>query len=129
MARTIKEIDSHELSSYHPWATMERHREDPEVFKRKEGAWKLARVVAEMLKRRYGATRVVVFGSLTSKTGFTPWSDIDLAAWGIAPEDYYLAAGTAMDIGLEEGTKVDVIDPGDCGPQFLLDIEQEGVEL
>ncbi|MFC1841008.1 nucleotidyltransferase family protein [Thermodesulfobacteriota bacterium] len=129
MARTIKEIDLHELSSYHPWTTMERHREDTEVSKRKEGAWKLARVVAEMLKRRYGATRVVVFGSLARETGFTPWSDIDLAAWGITPENYYLAAGTAMDIGLEEGIKVDVVDPGDCGPQFLLDIEQEGVEL
>jgi predicted nucleotidyltransferase len=129
MPRTTKEIDSHKLSSYRPWATMECYREDPEVSKRREDAWKLARVVSEMLKRRYGATRVVVFGSLTGKTGFTPWSDIDLAAWGIAPEDYYLAAGTAMDIGLEEGTKVDVVDPGDCGPQFLLDIEQEGVEL
>ena len=130
MARTAKEISTHELSSYRPWATMEHYREDPEVSGRREGAWKLARVAAEMLKGRYGATRVVVFGSLASKTGFTPWSDIDLAVWGIAPEDYYLAAGAAMDMGLEEGTRVDVIDPAvDCGPEFLADIEQEGIEL
>ena len=82
-----------------------------------------------MLKERYGATRVVVFGSLARDTGFTPWSDIDLAVWGIEPEDFYLAAGTAMDIGLEKDTRVDVIDSTDCGPDFLLDIEREGIDL
>ena len=129
MARTAKEISTQELRSYRPWLTMERHRKDHEVSRRREGAWRVARVAAETLKSRYGATRVVVFGSLARKTGFTPWSDVDLAVWGIAPEDYYSAAGAAMDIGLEEGTRVDVVDPGDCGPQFLADIEQEGIEL
>ncbi len=74
MARTAKEISTQELRSYHPWLTMERHRKDPEVSRRREGAWRVARVVAETLKSRYGATRVVVFGSLARKTGFTPWS-------------------------------------------------------
>jgi predicted nucleotidyltransferase len=108
---------------------MERHRNDPKVSKRREDAWKVARIAVEMLKQRFGATRVVVFGSLARKTGFTPWSDIDLAVWGIAPEEYYRAAGVAMDIGLEAGIRVDVVDAGDCGGQFLVDIEQEGMEL
>jgi len=129
MARTAKEISTQELRSYRPWLTMERHLKDHEVSRRREGAWRLARVAAETLKSRYGAARVVVFGSLARKTGFTPWSDVDLAVWGIAPEDYYSAAGAAMDIGLEEGIRVDVVDSGDCGPQFLADIEQEGIEL
>jgi hypothetical protein len=34
-----------------------------------------------------------------------------------------------MDIGLEYGIRVDVVDPGDCGPQFLVEIEQEGIEI
>jgi hypothetical protein len=34
-----------------------------------------------------------------------------------------------MDIGLEEGIRVDVVDAGDCGPQFLAEIEQEGIQL
>ena len=89
----------------------------------------VARFVAGMLKSRYGATRVVAFGSLARGTGFTLWSDVDLAVWGLAPEDYYSAAGEAMDIGLEEGTKVDIVDPRDCGPLFLADIKKEGVEL
>lgn len=129
MAKTARELSVEELRSYRPWQTLEHHRKDPEVFRRREDAWKVARATAQMLKKRYRATRVVVFGSLARETTFTPWSDIDLAVWGIAPEEYYSAAGAAMDIGLEEGIRVDVIDPGDCGPQFLVDIEQEGVEL
>lgn len=129
MAKTASELSTEELRSYRPWLSMERHRKDPEVSRRREDAWKVARVAAAMLKKRFGATRVVVFGSLARKTVFTQWSDIDLAVWGIAPEEYYSAAGAAMDIGLEKGIRVDVVDPGDCGLQFLVDIEQEGIEL
>ena len=30
-----------------------------------------------------------MFGSLVHDAWFTPWSDIDLAAWGISPERFY----------------------------------------
>jgi predicted nucleotidyltransferase len=129
MSKTASELTKEELRSYRPWLNMERHRKDPEASKRRDDAWKLARVAAGMLKKRFGATRVVVFGSLARKSVFTPWSDIDLAVWGIAPEKYYRAAGAAMDIGLEEGVRVDVVDPEDCDRQFLKDIEQEGIDL
>ena len=129
MAKTASELRQEELRSYRPWLSMERHRKDPEITRRREDAWRVARVAAEMLKKRFGATRVVVFGSLAHKTVFTQWSDIDLAVWGIAPEEYYRAAGAAMDIGLEDGIRVDVVDAGDCGPQFLAEIEQEGIQL
>jgi predicted nucleotidyltransferase len=129
MAKTASELSREELRSYRPWLSMERHQKDAEVSRRREDAWTVARVAAEMLKRRFGATRVVAFGSLARETVFTQWSDIDLAVWGIAPEEYYRAAGAAMDIGLEDGIRVDVVDPGDCGPQFLVDIEEEGIEL
>ena len=129
MAKTASELSREELRSYRPWLNMERHRKDPEVAIRRDDAWKVARVAAGLLKKRFGATRVVVFGSLARKTVFTQWSDIDLAVWGIAPEEYYSAAGAAMDIGLDKGIRVDVVDPGDCGQQFLEDIEQEGIDL
>lgn len=129
MPKTAGDLSREELRSYRPWQTMERHRRDPEVSRRREGAWKAARIAAEMLKKRFGATRVVAFGSIVRETAFTPWSDIDLAVWGIAPEEYYIAAGAAMDIGLEEGIRVDLVDADDCGLQFLVDIEQDGIEL
>ena len=129
MSKTASELTKEELRSYRPWLNMERHRKDPEASKRRDDAWKLARVAAGMLKKRFGATRVVVFGSLARNAVFTPWSDIDLAVWGIAPEKYYQAAGAAMDIGLEEGIRVDVVDPKDCDRQFLETVEQEGIDL
>jgi len=129
MAKTASELSKEELRSYRPWLSMERHRKDPEVSRHREDAWKVARIAAELLKKRFEAKRVVAFGSLARKTLFTQWSDIDLAVWGITPEEYYRAAGAAMDIGLEYGIRVDVVDAGDCGPQFLAEIEQEGIQL
>jgi predicted nucleotidyltransferase len=129
MSKTASELTKEELRSYRPWLNMEQHRKDPEASRRRDDAWKVAQVAAAMLKKRFGATRVVVFGSLARKTVFTPWSDIDLAVWGIAPEKYYQAAGAAMDIGLEEAIRVDVVDPGDCDRKFLETVEQEGIDL
>lgn len=129
MAKTASDLSREELRSYRPWLSMAHHRKDPEVSRRREDAWRVARVASEMLKKHFGATRVVAFGSLARKTAFTQWSDVDLAVWGIAPEEYYRAAGVAMDIGLEGGIRVDVVDSGDCAPQFLAEIEQEGIPL
>ncbi len=129
MAKTATELSIEKIRSYCPWRNLERLQKDPEVSKRREHAWNVARIAAELLKTRYGATQVVVFGSLVHKTGFTPWSDVDLAVWGITPEEYYSAAGSAMDLGLESGIKVDVVDTEDCAPEFLADIEIEGIEL
>ena len=129
MAKTVSELSTEELRAYRPWLSMERHRKDPEVSRRRDDAWRVARLAAEMLKKRFGATRVVVFGSLSRESTFTPWSDIDLGVWGIAPENYYSAAGAAMDTGLENGIRVDVVDLADCGPQFSVNIEKEGIDL
>ena len=129
MAKTASELSTKELGAYRPWQSMEWHQTDPEVSRRKEEAWKVAQVVAQMLKKRFRATRIVAFGSLARKGAFTLWSDIDLAVWGIPHEEYYGAAGAAMDMGLDKGIKVDIVDSEDCGPQFLLGIEAEGIEL
>jgi uncharacterized protein len=129
MAKTASELSTDEIGAYRPWVSMEHHRKDPEVSVRKDEAWRVAQVVARMLKESFKATRVVAFGSLVREGSFTLWSDIDLAVWGIPPEEYYGAAGTAMDIGLENGIKVDVVDSEDCEPQFLVDIEKEGIDL
>lgn len=129
MGKTARELSKKELRAYRPWQALEDYQRDSVVAERRERAWKIARSVAEFLKMRYWAKRVVVFGSLTQKTSFTPWSDVDLAVWGIAPEDYFSAAGAAMDMGLDSGIKVDLIDPETCSPEFQAHIEKDGVEL
>jgi len=129
MAKSARELTREELRSYRPWGNLERYQKDTKVLIRRQRAWETARVAAGLLKTDYGATRVIAFGSLVHATRFTPWSDVDLAAWGIVPALYYRAAGAALDLGLEIGIRIHVVDPKDCSPEFLEGIDQEGVEL
>jgi len=129
MGKTARELSTVELRAYRPWQAMEDYQKDPSVAERRERAWKIARSAAEFLKMRFGAKRVVIFGSLAQKTLFTPWSDIDLAVWGIKPEQYFSAAGAVMDIGLDSGIKVDLVDPENCSKEFQADIEVDGIEV
>lgn len=49
------------------------------------------RGAAEMLKRRLGARRVVLFGSLAHAAWFRPDSDVDLAVEGLKGDAYWQA--------------------------------------
>lgn len=129
MGKTAKEINTEEYMRYRPFKTLEDFGKDPAVAERRVRAWEVARAVANLLRADYGATRVVVFGSLVRKTLFTPWSDIDLAVWGIKPEQYFSAAGAAMDIGLDSGIKVDLVEPETCSKEFQADIEVDSIEI
>ena len=129
MGKTARELSTEELRTYRPLQALEAFQKDPAVAERRERAWEVARAAADLLRMEYGATRVVVFGSLAQKTPFTPWSDIDLAVWGIKPEQYFAAAGAVMDMGLDSGIKVDLVDPQDCSKEFQADIEVDGIEV
>jgi predicted nucleotidyltransferase len=93
---------------------------------RREQAWEAARSAAALLKSRYHTTRVVAFGSLTEAERFHQWSDVDLAAWGLAPEDYFEAAARVLDAGGQ--LRVDLIMAERCRPDLRKAIEH-GVEL
>ena len=86
-----------------------------------------ARQAARLLRRDFGAHKVVLFGSLAAAERFLPWSDIDLAAWGIPAEQYFRAVAAVT--GLSAEFKIDLVDPADCKPGLAAAIEHEGVEL
>lgn len=50
--------------------------------------------IAAMLREQFGATRIILFGSLVTDR-FTANSDIDLAVDGLAPADYFSALAEA----------------------------------
>lgn len=105
----------------------ERHARDKrEMLARREKAWTIARQAAQLLKERFGATRVMVFGSLAHGAWFHARSDIDLAAEGIAPADYF-TAGAALD-QMRSGFELDLIRCESAPPRLLSSIEQ-GVKL
>lgn len=84
------------------------------VEKRRERAWQLAHEAAALLRADFGATQVVLFGSLAGAAPFHLGSDVDMAVWDM-PESLYLrAVGRLIDFDLvriEEArqTLVDVI--------------------
>jgi predicted nucleotidyltransferase len=94
---------------------------------REEQAWELARQAATALRARFSASRVVVFGSLIHPGCFTAWSDIDVAAWGLRPDDTFRAIGVAMDVDPENA--VNLVDVGACSASLLRVIKQEGVDI
>lgn len=92
------------------------------------GARRAARLLAqvpaaaELLRTRYGATEVLLFGSLATGA-VTERSDVDLAARGIASADYFAALADLMALF---GASVDLVRLEDA-PLSLLDrIAAEG---
>lgn len=84
-----------------------------------------ARNAATVLKGEYGATRVVLFGSMLDPEHMTRHSDIDLAVWGIKSDDY-LRAGVAAEKGHQ--FSVDLID-AETTPPYIQAAIHQGMEL
>lgn len=70
-------------------------------------AWQTAYRVATLLYEAFGATQVVVFGSLTEPMSFTKESDIDIAVSGLSDDDYDKTRNAIWD--LKSGFKIDLI--------------------
>ncbi|NPV06390.1 MAG: nucleotidyltransferase domain-containing protein [Anaerolineae bacterium] len=126
MSKTARELTQGELEEYRE-AYRERAVEEERARQERERrARELARQAADLLGRRFGATRVVLFGSLAGGH-FTLWSDVDVAAWGIKPQDTLAALGAVQD--LSDEIAVSFVDVGACRAPILASIEAEGVEL
>ena len=78
--------------------------------------WQQALSLADLLRKRFDATRVAIFGSLTSPEYFDAHSDLDLVVWGISPTLFYQAVAAVTAISSE--FTVDLID-GDTPPAHL----------
>ena len=70
-------------------------------------AWQTAYQVATLLYEKFGATQVVVFGSLTEPMSFTKESDIDIAVSGLSDGAYDKAWNAIW--GFKSGFKIDII--------------------
>ena len=129
MAKTALELSPQAWQAYRPDQMSRRLSgpADPGTRLRRQRAWRAARQAAQVLREQFGAQRVVIFGSLAQRGWFTRWSDIDLAAWGVPDERFYLAVATIT--ALSPAFKVDLIDPETCRPRLRQAIEREGIEL
>ena len=70
-------------------------------------AWRDAQEVAILLYKEFGATQVVVFGSLTEPMWFTKGSDIDIAVLGLSNDLYHKACIRIMNF--DSAFRIDLI--------------------
>ncbi len=130
MAKTALDLSPEEWQAYRPGGVLLRAGETeagPEEEGRRRAAWDVAREASRMLREKYGAHRVVVFGSLARGKFFSRWSDIDLAAWGIHPRRIYSAVAAVT--GFSKDYRLDLVDPESCRPAVREALEKEGIEL
>ena len=112
---------------YRRGAVEAEERDARELAKRRERAWQLARSATALLRDKYHATRVVVFGSLIKDEMFPPWSDIDIAAWGVAPHQTFKAIGDVL--WVSKDIEMNLVDVNTCSSRLLEEIQREGVDL
>lgn len=94
--------------------------------RRREAAWVLAGRAAHLLREEFGATQVIVFGSLAHGAWFHERSDIDLAAAGI-PAEAFWRAGAVLD-RLDAAFAFDLV-ALEAAPLSLRQDIAQGVEL
>jgi len=123
MAKTALELTPEERAKYQPG----RRYDQAQATERLEKAWLVAHAAARLLREQFGATRVVAFGSVAHGLWFTPWSDIDLGAWGIPPESFFRAVAAVTD--LAQGFELNLVDPERCQPHLRQAIERGGVDV
>jgi predicted nucleotidyltransferase len=94
---------------------------------RRQKARATARRVARFLRDEYGASRVVLFGSMARGGRLGPRSDVDLAVWGLDAEDYYEAVGRVQDV--DGNARVDLVRMEDASDSLRKEVRREGGEL
>ena len=95
-----------EFEKYLAWHVKQIAREEKELWQLTRQANKRARLITEMLVKKYGVSKVFIFGSL-AREDFECDSDIDLAVSGLPEELYWEAFGLAEELATP--IKVDLV--------------------
>lgn len=105
----------------------ERKKKAESLEKKYERAWEVAKSAAQILKEKYSAREVVVFGSLVHKELFHLNSDIDLSVRGIEPQRFFQALSEVA--FMDHDLNVELVDIEECKDYIAKAIKEEGVKL
>ncbi|MFN0145713.1 MAG: nucleotidyltransferase family protein [Dehalococcoidia bacterium] len=126
MATSALDVTPEEMAEYRA-AYRRRLAEAEERRARLElRARALASEAAGVLRERFGATRVLLYGSL-ARGQFLVGSDIDLVAWGIDSDRWLDVVGVGMELGREVEMSVALAQM--MRPGVLTEALQDGVDL
>jgi predicted nucleotidyltransferase len=102
-------------------------RPTPAELRKRDTLLSRVRKASAALKTRFGARRVILFGSLTDPAWFTSAADVDLAVEGLSPEVFWQAWRLVEDI--IDDRPVDLVEIETAKPSLLQAIQQYGIEL
>jgi predicted nucleotidyltransferase len=91
----------------------------PVVESGREQALHAAEACTQLLLGRFGVRRVILFGSLAHKAHWHKRSDIDLAAEGLAPEEFFAAYSACRDL-LPPGLHLDLVSLESVSPEMRM---------
>ncbi|ANV91097.1 hypothetical protein AWQ24_10880 [Picosynechococcus sp. PCC 8807] len=106
---TIKELlqDQERLYFYYQSA-LKKSQKKIEINKNhQKNSLYLAKQAAIILKEKFNASKVALFGSILDLETFK-WSDIDIAAWGLEPSETLLAMDTVQ--SLSDEIEINLVD-------------------
>ncbi len=121
------QITPEQMAAYRATARRRAAAKAARVAERLAAARLAAQEGAALLRTRFGATHVWLFGSVVHEQTFGLHSDIDLAARGIEPEEFFLAVALLQDISPE--FSFDLVDIDRCRPTLRSAIERTGVSI
>lgn len=125
--KTAAQLTAGELAIYRETAKRRTIERSARLVQRRDHAMSLAREAAAMLRTKFGATNVYLFGSLAQPGAFTEVSDIDLAVEGLRSRDYFRALAAVM--SLDRRFRIDLVDLADCVPSLAGVVTEEGKAL
>ena len=126
MPRTAAEIGPEDMARYRETRRLREEKRALSLVARLGRARSLADEAARLLRQRYGASRVVAYGSL-ARGGFSELSDVDLCAWGIASEYWCKAPGDVYDLDRE--IDLNLVLAQDASQALMAEIEKDGRDL
>jgi predicted nucleotidyltransferase len=116
-----------ELSAYVAGAKRRQQQKQAQLSDRYQLLQDVAQQAALLLKRDFGVSRVVLFGSALARDRIHLRSDVDLAVEGLAEADYLRAVGRLLD--LHGDVSVDLVMLAEAAESLRDRIMREGKEL
>lgn len=84
----MRQISDEQMAAYRATARRRQQQQQRKLELRRARSWEVAQAGGQLLKKQFGAQRVVVFGSLLYPPRFHERSDVDLAVWGLDERVY-----------------------------------------
>jgi uncharacterized protein len=118
---------SQELQAYQTTLEQRQGLAQTRRAERLAKAGEVAQQAAALLKAKFGAEQVMIFGSVVHGCWFSATSDIDLAVWGLDAMTYLTAVAQLQDLAPE--FKIDLIRMERTRLELAQVILQEGKSL